>query len=156
MALIIYIKRGIPLLTFLLIPLGCTGMLGTTQLPSIQLLHPVGYPRLTEMMPECLDLDSTNYSPCLVAAQMLESSTTKISTHRFLVHWENIAFGPTVNTAILQATKRIDLPVLKFLYERSQDRYSKNMLDLMGNIVFASQQSYKSFREAHQMYMRAK
>jgi hypothetical protein len=144
-------KKLIVLLSQVIIILfGCAGVVTKTELPQIELQHPVGYSRLVTLIPECANLNPDNYASCVVASRMLESATTQISTHRFLVHWEAIGFGDSVSPTALEATQRIVIPVLKLLYQSSHDEYSKAMLLQTDKIQLTSRASFDSFMQAHQ------
>jgi hypothetical protein len=119
------------------------------ELPRIELQHPVGYPRLVKMIPECAKINPDNYASCAVAARMVESSTTQISTHQFLDYWGKTAFGDSTHPAGLEAAQRIVVPVLKELYQMSQDEYSKTMLQQADKIRLTSRDSFNAFQKIH-------
>jgi hypothetical protein len=101
------------------------------------------------MIPECANVTPDNYSACAVAARMIESSTTQISTYRFLDYWEKTAFSDTLNPTAIEAAQRIVIPVLKRLYQTSQDEYSKTMLQQADKIQQTSRGSFDAFRKIH-------
>jgi hypothetical protein len=119
------------------------------ELPGIELQAPVGYPRLIKMVPECANVNRDNYSSCTVAAQMIESSTTQISTYRFLDYWEKAAFSESTPPAAHEAAQRIVISVLKQLYAVSQDPYSKTMLQQADKIQWTSRGSFDAFQKIH-------
>lgn len=141
----------------LLLLLGCTAAATQkTELPSLASLHPVGYPRLVDLVPECTRPNREAYESCLVAAQMLESSTNQVSTHRFLTHWEKAAFGDPADPAAIEATERIVIPVLKFLYRFSKDTYTKTMIQKADQIRLTSRDSFESFTQTHKCLINGK
>ncbi len=150
---------------------GCAAML-----PKIESQHPVGYSELVRMVPECKTTTLDNYGACLIASQMIESSSPKKATVKFITHWEETSFGeadrkqkagesvqafsPTsgvlheavwgsVKSDAMAATERIVLPVLRQIYKSSDDDYSKRLLQHLDLIVISSKSSFDSFREAH-------
>lgn len=149
-------KRWTGWLGLTFITIGCTGIEPQLDLPKIELQHPVGYPRLIKIAPECTTVKTENYASCEVASQMLESATTQISTHRFLLHWEQTAFRDDSNPTVTAAMQRIVVPVLKQLYQASQDEYSKTMLQEVDRIQLTSRNSYDSFRRFHQCLIEQK
>jgi hypothetical protein len=145
----IEMKKRAVLLGLAFILFGCAGMEAQLQLPDIEPQAPVGYPRLIKMVPECTNVNPHNYSSCLVAARMIESSTTQISTYRFLDYWEKTAFSDASNPAAIEAAQRIVIPVLKRLYQTSPDEYSKTMLHQADKIQLASKGSFDTFQKIH-------
>jgi hypothetical protein len=143
-------KKWVALLGQAIILFGCAGVTSRTELPKIELQHPVGYPRLIKIVPECERVNPDNYSSCVVASRMLESATTQISTHWFLVHWEKVAFGDSASPVALEATRRIIIPVLKLLYQTSHDEYSKAMFFQTDKIQLTARGSFDSFMKTHQ------
>lgn len=142
-------KKLIALLGQAFILFGCMGMETQPELPKIELQYPVGYPRLIIIVPECANIDPDNYQPCVVASRMIESSTTQTSTYRFLDYWEKTAFGDSTPVT-LEATQRIVIPALKWLYQVSQDEYSKTMLQQADKIQLTSRNSFDVFKQFHQ------
>ncbi len=142
-------KKRAALLGLAFILFGCMGMETQPELPNIELQYPVGYPRLIKMIPECANVNPDNYSSCAVAARMIESSTTQISTYWFLDYWGKTAFSDAPNPAAIEAAQRIVIPVLKRLYQTSQDEYSKTMLQQADKIQLASRGSFDAFQKIH-------
>ncbi|GEM_PF-3552988 len=145
----IEMKKLAALLGLVFVLFGCMGMEIPHELPDLELQYPVGYPRLTKMIPECANINPDNYSSCAVAARMIESSTTQISTYRFLDYWEKTAFSDIPNPVILEATQRIVIPLLKQLYQMSQDEYSKTLLQQVDKIQLTSKGSFDAFQKIH-------
>lgn len=145
----IEMKKLIVLLSQVIILFGCAAAVSKTELPKIELQYPVGYPRLIKIIPECANVNPDNYASCVVASRMIESSSTQISTHRFLDYWEKAAFGDSTPVT-LEPTQRIVIPALKWLYQVSQDEYSKTMLQQADKIHLPSRSSFDVFKQFHQ------
>lgn len=143
-------KKRVALLGLAFLLFGCMGMGAQPELPKIELQYPVGYPRLIKTIPECANIDPGNYASCAAAARMVESSTTQISTHQFLDYWGKTAFSNSTQPAALEAARRIVIPVLKQLYEVSQDEYSKTMLQQVDKIQLTSRGSFDAFKKIHE------
>ncbi len=134
-----------------LILAGCAVLPSTPESREIQSFHPVGYARLIEIVPECAQADPTNQDACRLGAQMAESSTTQLSTHRFLSHWKRIA----LDSKSLDQTERIILPVLRYLYRFSRDGYSRAMLPELDRLILSSPDSLEGFEKVHEKHMAA-
>lgn len=154
--------------------LGCVGMM-----PNLRDRHSVGYDKLVVIAPECLDASLKTWGACDAAAELLEAANARSATMAFLVHWEQTAFGDaersrqaavqhqdalgtivqgSVVADALAATARIDLPVLRSVYEGFGDAYSMTMLanaELITPQGLASPVVLDSFRSAHVAAMAA-
>ena len=149
---------------------GCASML-----PSIESQHPVGYKKLIEAQAVCAEKDLKTYNACLSAANILESASPQQATQRFLVRWEEAAFGmaarsrnagemtmpidpsggvygsvwESVRMDELRAMEKIVLPVLRKIYEETNSEYSNAMLSQVDLIIPGSKSSFDSFQEVH-------
>lgn len=138
-----------PLLFLAHLALGCAGLGATPETIDIRQRHPVGYTRTLEVTTDCAQVRQENYSACLISAQMFESATTQLSTHRFLTYWKEISFGDWVDSRNIQNAEKIVIPVLKFLYRFSRDDYSRAMLKVADKIVLTSPESFEFFTKIH-------
>ena len=128
---------------------GCAQLPVNTQATPIEKHFPVGYPRLVDLIPECEALNPSNYASCLVAAQMMESATTQLSTYRLLTYWGEMISSPATHPSSIEAAQRIFPPVLKRLYGSSHDPYSRYMLQQVDKIQLASADVLITMQKIH-------
>lgn len=151
---------------------------GCVMLPSVQSLHQRGYEKLIVIIPDCMDVKGggDNYSACMYAAEILESSSPQQATAKFISSWEKTSFGLAerkqhagetvfpldpaggaldaivwgkIRSDDIRAYKKIVLPVIQKIYSDNIDDYSIKMLKQTNLIIVDSRSSLDSFQAIH-------